>query len=70
MDVGMLKRYIFMQSKHSNGLENCRVTYLFWKHRCQPSRNRAGNPAFSIISHIFARTSRISGLISKKQKLQ
>ena len=37
-------------------------------HRCQPSRNRAGNPAFGLISRIFQRTSRISGFISKYQK--
>ena len=34
-------------------------------HRCQPSRNRAGNPAFCLISRIFSRTSRISGIILK-----
>ena len=34
-------------------------------HRCQPSRNLAGNPAFWLISRIFARTSRISCFISK-----
>ena len=28
-------------------------------HRRQPSRNRAGNPAFWLISRIFARKSRI-----------
>ena len=28
-------------------------------HRCQPSRNRAGNPAFLLLSRIFARTFRI-----------
>ena len=32
-------------------------------HRCQPSRNRAGNPAFWRISRIFSRTSRIFGFI-------
>ena len=32
---------------------------------CQPSRNRAGNPAVWLVSRIFARTSRISGFISK-----
>ena len=31
----------------------------------KPSRNRAGNPAFWLISRIFARTSRISDFISK-----
>ena len=38
------------------------------KHRCQQSRNRVGNPAFWLLSRIFARTSRISGFISKQQK--
>ena len=33
--------------------------------RLTPSRNRAGNPAFWLISRIFSRTSRISGFISK-----
>ena len=37
----------------------------YYLHRCQPSRNRAGNPAFLVISRIFARTSHISGFISK-----
>ena len=37
-------------------------------HRCQPSRNHAGNPAFWRISRIFARTSCISGFISKFKK--
>ena len=37
-------------------------------HRCQPSHNRAGNPAFCLISCIFARMSRISGFILKQQK--
>ena len=32
---------------------------------CQPSRNRAGNPAIWLVSRIFARTSRISGFFSK-----
>ena len=38
-------------------------------HRCQPSGNRAGISEFWIISRIFARTSRISGFISKSKKM-
>ena len=37
-------------------------------HRCQPSRKHAGNSAFWLIFRIFARTSRISGFISKQRK--
>ena len=37
-------------------------------HKCEPSRNRAGNPAFWLISRIIARTSRITGFISKIKK--
>ena len=35
---------------------------------CQPSRNRAGNPAFRLSSCIFAKTSRIFSFISEKNK--
>ena len=35
-------------------------------HRCQPSRNRTGNPAFCLPSRIFAKTSRMFCFISEK----
>ena len=38
-------------------------------HRCQPSRNHAGNPVFRLSSRIFAKTSRIFCFISVKIKI-
>ena len=36
----------------------CYIQFSAW-HRCQPSRNRAGNPAFCLRFRIFVRTSHV-----------
>ena len=54
--------YLCPTSRRINGF------HIMLQHRCQPFRNRVGNPTFRLSFRIFAKTSRIFGFLSEQIK--